>query len=100
MQTSTLSEIVKREDIPVDHQIFYFYKESGKGVIKFDLPAVEAAHHPLSAAAALKRLQALQIDLGRPTNSVKIVRALRREQHHRRTKSRSSKIKCRSEKVE
>lgn len=93
MQTSTLSEIVKREDIPVNHPIFHFYKERGKGIIKFDLPEKEDVSHPMSSSAALKRLQTLQIDIGRPTNAVKIVRALRSERMPRRSKPRSVKLR-------
>jgi hypothetical protein len=41
----------------------------------------------MSAAEALKRLQALQFDTGRPTNSVKIIRALRRDRYPRQNLS-------------
>jgi len=64
--------------------------ENGKGIIEFDMPAAEAKP-PMTPAEALKRLQALQFDLGRPTNSVKIIRALRRDRYPRRSKSRARK---------
>jgi len=90
MQISTLPELVQREGIPDDRPIFHFRRENGKGIIEFDMPAVEAKP-PMSPAEALKRLQALQFDLGRPTNSVKIVRALRRDRYPRRSKLRAQK---------
>jgi hypothetical protein len=90
MQTSTLPELVQREGIPDNRPIFHFRKENGKGIIEFDMPTVEAKP-PISPEEALKRLQALQFDLGRPTNSVKIIRALRRERYPRRLRSRTRK---------
>jgi hypothetical protein len=91
MQTSTLPEIIQREGIPDNRPIFHFRREDGKGIIEFDLPADKEAKPPMSAKEALKRLQALQFDLGRPTNSVKIIRALRRDRYPRRSKSRVPK---------
>lgn len=90
MQTLTLPELVQREGIPDHRPIFHFRRENGKGIIEFDMPVVEAKP-PMSPADALKRLQALQFDLGRPTNSVKIVRALRRDRYPRRSKLRAQK---------
>jgi hypothetical protein len=93
MQTSTLPELIQREGIPDHVAIFSFRKENGRGVIEFDLPPVKEAAPkevpPMSAAEALQRLQALQFDTGRPTNSVKIIRALRRARYPRRSKSRA-----------
>ncbi len=89
MQTSTLPELVQREGIPDDRPIFHFRKENGKGIIEFDLHSADEAQPPMSPAEALKRLEALQIDLGRPTKSVQIIRALRRDRYPRRAKSRS-----------
>jgi hypothetical protein len=91
MQALTLSELVQREGIPDNHPIFRFRKENGRGVIEFDLPPAKEAKPPMSAAEALKRLQALQFDTGRPTNSVKIIRALRRDRYPRRSRSRAQK---------
>lgn len=79
MQTSTLPELIRREGIPEQSPIFFFRKEEGTGVIKFELPPINETEPAMTAEEALKRLQALQFDLGRPTNSVKIIRAMRRE---------------------
>ena len=79
MQASTLPEIVKREGIPANHPIFQFRKTGGRGIIEFELPAAGEEKLSMSPEEALKRLAALQIDIGRPTNSVKIIRTLRRE---------------------
>jgi hypothetical protein len=91
METLTLPDLVQREGIPDNHPIFRFRKENGRGVIEFYLPPAKEAKPPMSAAEALKRLQALQFDTGRPTNSVKIIRALRRDRYPRRSKSRAQK---------
>ena len=93
MQTSTLPELVQREGIPDDRPTFHFRKEDGKGVIEFDLPSADEAKPPMSPEEALKQLEALQVDLGRPTNSTKIIRALRRGRYPRRTKPRHSALK-------
>jgi len=90
MPTSTLFELVHRESIPDDRPIFHFRKEDGKGIIEFDMPASDAKP-PMSPEEALKQLEALQVDIGRPTNSTKIIRALRRDRYPRRAKSRSVK---------
>jgi hypothetical protein len=91
MATLTLPELVQREGIPDHRPIFLFRKEDGKGIIEFDLPPAKEPKPPISAAEALKRLQALQFNTGRPTNSVKIIRALRRDRYPRRSKSRAQK---------
>jgi len=84
MQSSTLPEIVKREDIPVNHPIFRFHKAEGRGIIEFDLPRADEEKSAMSPEEILKRLEALQVDIGRPTNSVKIVRTLRSERYPRK----------------
>lgn len=91
MQTSTLPELVQREGIPDDRPIFRFRRENGKGIIEFDLRAAEKTKLPINPKEALKRLEALQVDIGRPTNSTKIIRALRRDRYPRRAKPRSVK---------
>jgi hypothetical protein len=91
MQTSTLPELIQREGIPDHRPIFLFRRENGRGIIEFDLPPAEGTKPPMSAKEALKRLEALQFDAGRPTNSVKIIRALRRDRYPRRSKSRAPK---------
>jgi len=88
MQSSTLPEIVKRESIPANHPIFRFHKAEGRGIIEFDLPRADEGKPAMSPEEVLKRLEALQVDIGRPTNSVMIVRALRSERYPRRSKSR------------
>lgn len=79
MQTSTLPELIRRESIPVNHRIFNFRRVEGKGIIEFDLPLTKEARPPSSADEALERLQALQVDLDRRTDAVKVIRAQRRE---------------------
>jgi hypothetical protein len=91
MQTLTLPELVQREGIPDHRPIFHFRKEDGKGIIEFDLPPADEAKPPMSPEEALKQLEALQVDIGRPTNSTKIIRALRRDRYPRRAKPRSVK---------
>jgi hypothetical protein len=91
MQTSTLPELVQREGIPDNRPIFLFRKEDGKGVIEFDLPPADEPKPPMSPEEALKQLEALQVDIGRPTNSTKIIRALRRDRYPRHAKPRSVK---------
>ena len=92
MQTLTLPELVNLEGIPDKRSIFRFRRENGKGIIEFDFPSRKEAKPPISSAEeVLKRLQALQFDIGRPTNSVKIIRSLRRERYPRRSKSRAQK---------
>jgi hypothetical protein len=93
MQASTLPELVRREGIPDDRPIFHFRKENGKGIIEFDLPSAEETKPPISPEEALKRLEALQFDIGRPTNSTKIIRALRRDRYPRRAKPRDPSLK-------
>ena len=88
MQTSTLPELVQREGIPDHRPIFLFRREDENGIIEFDLPSVDEAKLPMSPEEALKQLEALQVDIGRPTNSTKIIRALRRDRYPRRTKPR------------
>ena len=91
MQTSTLPELIRREGIPEQSRIFFFRKEEGKGVIEFELPTMNEPGSAMTSGEALRRLQALQFDLGRPTNSVMIIRAMRRERLPRRTSSRTPK---------
>jgi hypothetical protein len=91
MQTSTLPELVQREGIPDNRPIFLFRRENGKGIIEFDLPSADEAKPPMSPEEALKQLEALQVDIGRPTNSTKIIRALRRDRYPRRARPRSVK---------
>lgn len=89
MQTLTLPELVNLEGIPDKHAIFRFRRENGKGIIEFEFPPGKEVKPPISSAEVLKRLQALQFDIGRPTNSVKIIRSLRRERYPRRSKLRT-----------
>ncbi len=91
MQASTLPELVRREGIPDNYPIFRFRKDRGKGIIEFDLPSAKEEKSPMSAEEVLKRLQALQFETGRPTNSTKIIRALRRDRYPRRSRSRAQK---------
>jgi hypothetical protein len=91
MQTLTLPELVQREGIPDHRPIFLFRREDGKGIIEFDLPPADEAKPPMTPLEALKQLEALQVDIGRPTNSTKIIRALRRDRYPRRAKPRSVK---------
>jgi hypothetical protein len=93
MQPLTLSELVKREGIPDHRPIFLFRRENGKGIIEFDLPSAEETKPPISPEEALKRLEALQFDIGRPTNSAKIIRALRRGRYPRRAKPHHPSLK-------
>ncbi len=88
MQTSTLPDLVRREGIPDYQPIFHFRKEADKGVIEFELPPIKEAEPTMSAAEALRRLEALQFSLGRPTNSVKIIRKMRRDRYPRQSKAR------------
>ncbi len=92
MQTSTLPDLIKREGIPLEHPIFRFRRTERKGIIEFALPVVEEAKPATRPAEILKRLQALQIKLGRQTNGVKVIRALRNERV-RPSKTRSTKRK-------
>jgi len=91
MQSLTLPELVRREGIPDNHPIFRFRKAEGKGIIEFDLPPADEAKPTMTPMEALKQLEALQVDIGRPTNSTKIIRALRRDRYPRRAKPRSVK---------
>lgn len=91
MPTLTLPELVNLEGIPDKRSIFRFRKENGKGIIEFEFPPGKETKPPISSAEVLKRLQALQFDIGRPTNSVKIIRSLRRERYPRHSKSRVQK---------
>jgi hypothetical protein len=86
MQSSTLPEIVRREGIPANYPIFRFRKSEGRGIIEFDLPRAEEEKPTLSPEDVLKRLEALQVDIGRPTNSVKIIRELRCERYPRKNR--------------
>ncbi len=84
MQTSTLPELLRREGIPEYKPIFLFRKEEGLGVIEFALPGPSETKPQLTPEEALNQLRALQVDLGRSTNSVKIMRSHRRERLRRR----------------
>jgi hypothetical protein len=86
MQSSTLPEIVRREGIPADNPIFRFRKAEGRGIIEFDLPRAKEEKPAMSPEEILKRLEALQVDIGRPTNSTKIIRELRRERYPRKNR--------------
>ncbi len=55
-------------------------------MIEFDLPCAEKEKPPLSPEDVLKRLEALQVDIGRPTNSTKTIRELRRERYPRKNR--------------
>lgn len=79
MQTSTLAELVRREGIPDYQPIFFFRKEDNRGVIEFTMPALNETKPQMTPDEALQQLRALQVDLRRPTNSVKIIRSHRRE---------------------
>lgn len=89
MQTSTLPDLLRREGIPDYQPIFHFRKEEGRGVIEFELPTLQKTEPEMSADEAFRRLEALQFSLGRPTNSVKIIRKMRRDRYPRRLKTRS-----------
>ncbi|MFQ5632229.1 MAG: hypothetical protein ACE5I1_25950 [bacterium] len=87
MQALTLPELVKREGIPTDDPIFRFRRENGKGIIEFEISRTESASGPQSPLEALKRLEKLQVDLGRRTDSAKIIRAHRRGRFSRLRKN-------------
>lgn len=87
MHTSTLAELVRREGIPDYQPIFFFRKEENRGVIEFTMPAFNETKPQMNGAEVFRRLEALQFSLGQPTNSVKLIRKLRRDRYPRQSKT-------------